>query len=352
MSGLTGFKVGGVDFSNIFIPYSSGNNAATGYTVNGRDLSSIFQGYTTGTRQTDITGHRITGGGDLNNFFLSMVSRVGTGGTITINGNYAIHKFDVSGTFTLLSNKTINVFMAAGGGSGGSITGSTSDRGTGGGGAGGYILTTSSVTASTVYTVNVGIGGTYPNNHGQNTTFNNLTAIGGACINITTFLGGSGPGANHYNGSTHYSGTINQGNTGGGGYDSGNDRTGSFGGGGGGGATTSGSDGSKFGGGNGGTGITISSSNLPGYNASTTFCGGGAGGYQDFGLNVILVNGIYSLGKGGSGGGGNGGYTRSYTTVVSPTVGQPNTGGGGGGGSYQLDGTSGGSGTVIITYVY
>jgi hypothetical protein len=61
MSGLTGFNVAGVDLSNIFQVYSSGNNAATGYTVNGRDLSSIFQPYTTGT-QAAITGYKISGG--------------------------------------------------------------------------------------------------------------------------------------------------------------------------------------------------------------------------------------------------------------------------------------------------
>jgi hypothetical protein len=62
MSISTGFKVGGVDLSNIFQVYSSGNNAVTGYKVNGRDLSSIFQAYTTGTQAT-VTGYKISGGG-------------------------------------------------------------------------------------------------------------------------------------------------------------------------------------------------------------------------------------------------------------------------------------------------
>jgi alpha-tubulin suppressor-like RCC1 family protein len=68
MSISTGFSVAGVDLSNIFQVYSSGNNAATGYRVNGRDLSSIFQAYTTGT-QAGITGYKISGGGDLNGVF-------------------------------------------------------------------------------------------------------------------------------------------------------------------------------------------------------------------------------------------------------------------------------------------
>jgi alpha-tubulin suppressor-like RCC1 family protein len=72
MSISTGFRVAGVDLSNIFQVYSSGNNAATGYKVNGRDLSSIFQAYTTGT-QAAVTGYKISGGGDLNSVFSKFI---------------------------------------------------------------------------------------------------------------------------------------------------------------------------------------------------------------------------------------------------------------------------------------
>ena len=55
----TFYTVGGVDLSNIFLPYTSGTQASsTGYTVTGYgDLNNIFSPYTAGgpqALQTDI----------------------------------------------------------------------------------------------------------------------------------------------------------------------------------------------------------------------------------------------------------------------------------------------------------
>ena len=108
-----------------------------------------------------------------------------TGGTITYSGNYAIHTFSTSGTFTptfVPSGSSVEVLTIAGGGGGGWDLG-------GGGGAGG-LLYNSAVTAiqGTAYSIVVGAGGAYSatqNTNGINGT--NSTAFG-----ITTLGGGGG----------------------------------------------------------------------------------------------------------------------------------------------------------------
>ena len=69
----TFYTVGGVDLSNIFLPYTSGTPAlATGYKIpGGADLSNIFAAWTSGT-QASATGYKV-GLSDLNLIFAPSV---------------------------------------------------------------------------------------------------------------------------------------------------------------------------------------------------------------------------------------------------------------------------------------
>ena len=64
-----------------------------------------------------------------------------TGGTITTDGEYKVHTFNSSGTFTVLTvgtdNDTVEYLVIAGGGGGG-IGDTVNSHAAGGGGAGGY----------------------------------------------------------------------------------------------------------------------------------------------------------------------------------------------------------------------
>ena len=68
-----------------------------------------------------------------------------TGGTITTDGNYKVHSFTTSGTFTTTigtdptDGNKVQYLVIAGGGGGGDDTGGYS---CGGGGAGGYLTAT------------------------------------------------------------------------------------------------------------------------------------------------------------------------------------------------------------------
>ena len=59
-----------------------------------------------------------------------------SGGTITYDGDYAIHTFTSSGTFISTADLSINILVVAGGGAGGS-GGGTQMYSAGAGGAGG-----------------------------------------------------------------------------------------------------------------------------------------------------------------------------------------------------------------------
>ena len=137
-----------------------------------------------------------------------------TGGSVTTDGNYKVHSFTSSGTFSVSevsvdpSNAELDYLIIAGGGSGGSNSGS-------GGGAGGrlYLENYTGITSTGDITVTVGAGGVQaPNygrgNNGANSAFNSITATGG------------GAGGGWINGSTHE--TANNGGSGGG---SGNNAT-------------------------------------------------------------------------------------------------------------------------------
>jgi hypothetical protein len=290
-----------------------------------------------------------------------------TGGTITTSGDYKIHTFTGSGTFTVSSvgnsggsGSTVSYAVVGGGGAGAVPT----SGGGSGGGAGGFRegkasgdpytasplnapagLTISASPGS--YPITIGAGAaTNPQSpgssgdgaSGSSTVFSSITSAGGGggAHNGTGASGGSG-GGNGYGGpATGGAGNTppvspSQGSSGGG-YSSGN------GAGGGGGATQAGEDGGDAGvtvGGYGGQGAQSS------INGSATYRSGGGGGSSN------------GTGGGGGDGGGGAGVDGSTATAVSGTA---NTGGGGGGtyssGGGARTGGGGGSGVVIIRYKY
>jgi hypothetical protein len=213
----------------------------------------------------------------------------------------------------------IEVLIIGGGG------GSGQDNG-GGGGAGGYIeIENFFVTSGYEYSVVVGGGGAAKTD-GANSSFGNLTAIGGGRGSTSAGSGASGGsgGGGGFSSGAGATGTGKQGN------DGGNGSAAGYGGGGGGGAGANGSTAGTNIGGNGGAGRA---SSITG--SSVTRAGGGGGGGNSTG------------GSGGSGGGGAG----SGGSGVAGNNATANTGSGAGGGSgYQGVGASGGSGIVIIRY--
>ena len=254
--------------------------------------------------------------------------------------------FDASFSINYLLNK-VEVLVVAGGGGGGYYA-----AGAGGGGGGvsynpNYPITSTS--AITVTVGNGGAGGIYSpatiSTNGQNSVFGNITSIGGGrggegWAGVAGGSGGSGGGGGGFDGSagTSYisggSGTSGQGFNGGRGKGiSGNRGAG----GGGGGAGGPGGDASNIGSGNGGKGLPFNISGVMRY-----YGGGGGGG--DYGGATG--------GFGGIGGGGTRSGSNSSSQVATP--GAPNSGGGGGGSrsatSDSWNGSSGGSGIVIVRY--
>ena len=260
--------------------------------------------------------------------------------------NYTVFVYNSNDTFTLSSNKTVQVLAVAGGGGGG---GSQSFQVTGGGGgAGGLIYNSSYTLENGSYTVVVGSGGVNGSattaargSNGTNSSFGVLVAMGGG--------GGGGYSAGNYNGSAGGSGgggthpynigglgVSGQGNRGGNGSAESvaNRSSGS-----GGGAGSMGSNGTSITAPVGGVGLNYS------INGSNVYYAGGGGAALCTQTNYCLV------GNGGNGGGGN-----SASNLTKGTNGTPNTGGGGGSSLYWLAGNpigggSGGSGIVIVRYL-
>ena len=293
------------------------------------------------------------------------VLREASGGTITISGGYAIHRFDASGTFTPYFSGNVEVLLVGGGGGGGPTY-------SGGGGGGGVVYITSSyITSGTSYSVAVGSGGA-SGTKGENTTVFGATAAGGGTnlvYDTNGTIGGCGGGAGASQWRINYGGEssgniigINNGIANVGfiyGCSGGNTTTIREGdpiraaGGGGAGAqgaatdTKSIGDRGQFGHGSGGIGITNSI-------LGTSYYWGGGGG----GSAYIDQSGGYGGYGGGGGGSGNAGGGRGGVLAVTDgsngglTIGGPggaNTGGGGGGG--RLGGGAGGSGIVVIRYL-
>jgi hypothetical protein len=144
--------------------------------------------------------------------FLPMVA---TGGTITTDGNYKVHKFTSSSqspfTVTTLGHAEIEYLVVAGGGGG-------SGWGGGGGGAGGYLAATGHTVTAQAYTIAIGAGGNGATAGQYNETSstsgaNSSITPTGAGSTITAIGGGSGgrynrvgqDGGSGGGGSDHYS---------------------------------------------------------------------------------------------------------------------------------------------------
>jgi hypothetical protein len=290
-----------------------------------------------------------------------------TGGTITTDGDFKVHVFDSSGTFTVTNagnaagSNTVDYLVVAGGGGGGASEGPNgAGGGAGGGGAGGYRTNfpspaTGGLTVSAqAYPITVGggaSGGTpapsnrgNPGSRGSNSVFSTITSTGGG--------GGGGDGTANPNGPGG-SGGGRDGDTGGAtgtgntpsvsppqGNDGGPQQPSRTGGGGGGANEAGNTDGIAQGGDGEPNSITGTSVNYAG--------GGGGGG----------GSGPRNGGAGGAGGGGGGGSAAGPGTNTpgngSAGNGSANRGGGGGGSGAGRtgNGASGGSGRVIIRYKF
>ena len=290
-------------------------------------------GLPTGGNSVTITGTGFLGGG-IN----------ATGGTVTTDGAYTVHKFTSSGTFTVTSGSgnVEALVVAGGGGGGGNYSGS-------GGGGGGVVYNSSFSVSAGSKTVTVGGGGSGGANgakgsNGGNSVFDSIVATGGgggaynACA-VSGNSGGSGGGAaGSCSGATYGNGIAGQGNRGGSFF--GGSSNGS---GGGGGAGAIGGNGAALLGGSGGVGLAFSIS------GSNMYYGGGGGG-----STYSNPPSAATVGAGGLGGGGNGskGGDSCGSGGTAPTAGSANTGGGGGGGERcSTTGGAGGSGIVIVRYL-
>jgi hypothetical protein len=296
-----------------------------------------------------------------------------TGGTVTTNNiggtNYIVHTFTTVGTnvnaFQVSVGGDVEYLIVGGGGGGGAFRG-------GGGGAGGYRsnvggtpLTISGPSNYTIVVGNGGTGGAFRTTisydagaKGGDSSFAGIVATGGGggapgLASHPSFLdipagvaggdGGSGGGGSGYSAvgkSVGAGGTGNspisspaQGNNGGAGPASGSSS------GSGGGAGAAGSNTNYASGGN---GLANAISGTSVYYAG----GGGSGTYAHPGGT-----------SGGLGGGGAGGNAADPSPYSMPTNGTPNTGGGGGGGGNPsvaavTPGAAGGSGIVIVRYLF
>jgi hypothetical protein len=275
----------------------------------------------------------------------------GTIGTITGTYSGPVTSYDATvysftsgtGTFVVPTGAPVIVdyLIVGGGGGGGTWVG-------GGGGAGGLVYAKGVQLPAGSYAWTVGAGGTSTNTESvvggsggnsivSNSTFGNITALGGggggAYTTIAGVSGGSGGGASYLGAGG--AGAIGQGNAGG---------LSVSGGGGGGGAGAPGNPSTgavTVYGGAGGSGLVVP------ITGSNVYYAGGGGGCSDSGATLLL---------GGLGGGGSGGVSTGTGQTTAPTGGIANTGGGGGGsGRGTGSGTglssasgAGGSGVIII----
>jgi hypothetical protein len=253
-----------------------------------------------------------------------------TGGTIVVSGGYTFHVFTSSGTFSPTRSLVIDGVVIGGGGGG------AGGAGGGGGGGGGYQAITTRTISKGSYSVVIGAGGTNGTGsvmagNGGDSSFLDITSFGGAGGGQTDGAGrngasGSGNGSFRAGGGL---GIAGQGNNGG---DAGSGSP--YNAGGGGGAAAAGS------GQNGGAGAFLPAYTFPTSTGVSGYLAGGGGGGTYYAGN--------SVGSGGTGGGGAG--TNSNGSATSGTA---NTGGGGGGSGNQYNngqGSTGGSGIVIIRY--
>ena len=234
-----------------------------------------------------------------------------TGGTLSPITGYTVHTFTADGTLGIQKGTgTVECLVVAGGASGARYD----SNGAGGGGAGGYLEGNKTLSIGS-YTATVGAGGgvrTGANSAGQNgnnSVFDNATAIGG---------GGGGA-----------SGVGSAGGSGGGGGNNSN-----------GGAATQGNSGGLTG--YGGAGRNDNSGG-----GSAGAGGGASGNTPSLGPTDFGAAGRASSITGTSVTYARGGGVRYNTTAISGAV---NTGDGGMG-MYQANSGSGGSGIVVVRYI-
>ena len=265
----------------------------------------------------------------------SSTTPTASGGTITTDGDYTVHKFTADGTFTTDTAQTVEYLVVAGGGGGGSCTSSTTVA-SGGGGAGEFAEGSLAVTA-TSYSITVGDGGAEggvgaAGSQGGDSVFSTVTSDGGGGGGQNGSAGGSG-GSGGGAGTDGSAGAATASGTGRYGFAGGSSGSGAVAAGGGGAGAVGGSiTSSNDNGGAGGSGresdILISGTNV-------YYAGGGGGGVDP---NYPGANGT-----GGTGGGAEGG------SGAQPADATANTGGGGGGnGNPSNVGSAGGSGLVVI----
>ncbi len=260
---------------------------------------------------------------------------------------YVYQPITSDGTLCTEATPAVKALIVAGGGGGGANHG-------GGGGGGGVIYNASLSLNAQSYPIVVGYGGIgsllySSGSQGGNSSFNNLTAIGGGgggsrldtnAVNQATAGGSGGGGAGAIDSATSLpgagkAGTAGQGFAGGNGT---SDATAGNGGGGGGAGIAGGNSTGAGGWGVGNSGIGGNGLSFDISGKSQYYGGGGSGGYWG--------NDVLNIGTAGLGGGGLGGYNYSIGKA-----GINNTGGGGGGaGGGSPGGGSGGSGVVIIAY--
>ena len=104
-----------------------------------------------------------------------------TGGTVTTDGNFKVHKFTSSGTFqvtTLGDGGKVEYLVVGGGGGGG-----TNNDNTGGGGAGAMRTATGFTVTATSYSITVGAGGA-AGAAGQDSVFSTITSDGGGDLSL------------------------------------------------------------------------------------------------------------------------------------------------------------------------
>ena len=271
-----------------------------------------------------------------------------SGGTETTSGGYKYHTFLTSGSLTITSvpNNFVMEYLVVGGGAGGGMAYNSSNQTLGGpgGGAGGYLEYTSGATPGNAYigppiivssgqtlTVTVGAGGPAQTSSvwSYNVTGGNYSGVYGPNMAITAYAGGSigGYASNHFpkpGGSC--GGTVYRNISG---------------------TTTTGPQSLT----NiikpqqGNDGFVV----VPGTSTYATR-GGGAGPNNDSSGRTWSVNGTtYAAG----------GTVITNAVNGAGTAGASNTGNGGGGAwsnaggvAYSYNGGAGGSGIVIIRYVY
>jgi hypothetical protein len=268
-----------------------------------------------------------------------------TGGTITTSGDYKIHTFTSSGTFTVTAvgnaagSNTIEYLIAAGGGGGGG------DYYAAGGGAGGALTSSAYSVSATGYTITIGGGGaggttSTAGSNGGNTTAFSQTGIGGG-------RGGTDSSNNGANGGCGGGGVwpAGSGGTGSQGFDGGNPAN-EYRSGGGGGMGSAGISISGTGQISGGSGLSTTIRGSTEY-----YCAGGCGW-------TWITSGTWQDRASGIGGRAAistnvSGYITSNLTFLDAVA---NTGSGGGGHDQRSSGYTragnGSGGIVIIRYKY